>query len=186
MPSRLAPLSPQIQKTRVFSELAQLVDRVEHPADVVVGVLRVAGVGLHLAGVERLQFVRHVLPGGERLVALGQLSIRGDHSKLLLPGEGLPRSLSQPWSNLPLYRRPFLGHVMRRVAAARGEVGEERLGRVLRPDPVQPLDRLVRHVVGQVVGVLVVVVVKGLGVPMIFWFSARHGSHWPDPPPRKP
>ena len=74
------------------------------------------------------------------------------------------RSLSQPWSNLPLYFvGPFLRHVVRRVATPGGEVGEERLLGVLGPDRVQPLDRLVRHVVGQVVGVVRLVVVTGLG-----------------------
>src|SRR5512132_3892570 len=46
------------------------------------------------------------------------------------------------------------------VAAAGGEVDKERLLRILRPDRVQPLDRLVRHGVRQVVGVLLVVVLR--------------------------
>ena len=50
--------------------------------------------------------------------------------------------------------------MVRGVAAAGGEVDEERLVRVLGPDAVQPLDRLVGHRVREVVGVLLVVVLR--------------------------
>ena len=60
-----AVVTPDPQDQRVV-ELAQLVDRVDDPTDVVVGVLRVAGVDLHLAGVERLEVVGHVVPRRER------------------------------------------------------------------------------------------------------------------------
>ena len=46
---------------------------------------------------------------------------------------------------------PLLRHVVRRVRAPGGEVDKPRLGLVLGADRVQPLDRLVRHVVGEVV-----------------------------------
>ena len=152
-----AVVAPDPEHERVV-ELAELVDRVEHAADVVVGVLGVAGVDLHLARVVRLELVRDVVPGGERVVARRQLRVGGDHAERLLPGERLLAQLVPALVELALVlRRPLLGHVMRRVAAAGGEVGEERLLGVLRPDRVQPLDRLVRHGVGQVVGVLLVV-----------------------------
>ena len=62
------------------------------------------------------------------------------------------RSLSQPSSNLPLYLSAHsLRDVVRRVAAAGRVVHHPRLGRVLRPHRVQPLDRLVGDVVGEVV-----------------------------------
>ena len=46
---------------------------------------------------------------------------------------------------------------MRGVAAPGGEVSEERLAGVLPPDPVQPLDGLVGHGIGQVIRVFLVV-----------------------------
>ena len=139
-------------------QLAELLDRVDHPADVVVGVLREPRVHLHLAGVERLQLLGHVVPCRERLVARRQLGVRGDHAQLLLPREGLLPQPVPPLVELALVLvRPGLRHVMRGVAAAGGEVDEERLLRVLGPHAVQPLDRLVGHRVRQVVGVLLVV-----------------------------
>ena len=145
----------------VLSELAQLVDGVDHAADVVVGVLGVAGVHLHLAGVEGLQLVRDVVPGGERLVPGRQLGIGGDHAERLLPREGLLPQPVPPLVELALVLvGPGLRHVVGGVAAAGGEVDEERLVRVLRPDAVQPLDRLAGHRVREVVGVLLVVVLR--------------------------
>ena len=47
--------------------------------------------------------------------------------------------------------------MMRRVAASGREVHEERLVGILRSNPMDPLDGLVRHGVGEVVGILVVV-----------------------------
>ena len=110
-----AVVAPDPDDQRVV-ELAQVLDRVDHPPDVVVGVLGVARVDLHLAGVERLQLVGHVVPGRERLVARGQLGVRGDDPELLLAGEGL---LAQPVPPLvelalvpvrPLLARRGAGH----------------------------------------------------------------------------
>ena len=46
-------------------ENPEVVEGVDQPADVMVGVLEEAGVDLHLAGEHRLQLVRHVVPGGD-------------------------------------------------------------------------------------------------------------------------
>ena len=62
---------------------------------------------------------------------------------------------------------------MRGVAAARGEVGKERLARILPADRVQPLNRLVRHRVGQVVGVLLVVELRGRPDDLLVLGQAR-------------
>ena len=168
-----AVVAPDPEHERVV-ELAQLVDRVDHAADVVVGVLGVAGVDLHLAGVVRLELVRDVVPGGERVVAGRQLGVGGNHAERLLPGERLLAQLVPALVELALVlRRPLLGDVMRGVAAAGREVGEERLLRVLGPDRVQPLDRLVGHVVGQVVGVLLVVEVGGGADDLLVLGQAR-------------
>ncbi len=65
------------------------------------------------------------------------------------------RSLSQPWSNLPLYFADHSGVTWCGACVAPGrEVDEERLvphQRLLLPDP---LDRLVGHVLGEVVALL--------------------------------
>ena len=168
-----AVVAPDPDDQRVV-QLAQLVDRVDHPPDVVVGVLRVAGVDLHLAGVERLQFFGHVLPRRERLIARGQLRVGGDDAELLLPGEGL---LAQPVPALvelalvPV--RPLLRDMMRGVTAAGREVDEERLTGILAADAVQPLDGLVRHGVGEVVRVLLVVELGGRTDDLLVLGQAR-------------
>ena len=139
-------------------ELAELLDRVDHPADVVVGVLGVPGVDLHLAGVERLQPVGHVVPCRERLVAGGQLGVGGDDAELLLTSEGLLTKLVPSLVELALVLvGPLLVHVMRSVAAAGRVVDEERLASVLRADPVEPLDGAVGHGVREVVRIVFVV-----------------------------
>ena len=155
-----AVVAPDPDDQRV-AQLAELVDGVDHAADVVIGVLGVARVHLHLAGVERLQVLGHVVPGGERLVPCRQLGIGGYHAERLLPREGFLPQPVPPLVELALVLvGPGLRHVVGGVAAAGGEVDEERLARVLGPDPVQPLDRLAGHRVRQVVRVLLVVVLR--------------------------
>ena len=65
-----AVVAPDPEDQRVV-ELAQLLDGVDHAADVVVGVLGEAGVHLHLAGVEGLQVARarRPTPGTPRRAA---------------------------------------------------------------------------------------------------------------------
>ena len=139
-------------------ELTELLDRVDHATDVVVGVLGVPRVHLHLARVEPLQLVGQVVPRRERLVARRELRIRGDDAELLLAREGLlaelvPALVEHP--RVPV--GPLARHVVRSVAAAGREVHEERLVSVLRTDTVQPLDRVVGHGVWEVVRIVVVV-----------------------------
>ena len=152
-----AVVAPDPDHQRVV-QLTELVDGVEHTADVVVGVLRIARVHLHLAGVEGLELVRDVVPGGDGVVARRELRLGGDDAESLLPGERLLTHLVPALVEGALVLLgPGFCHVMRGVAAPGGEVGEERLPRVLCTDRVEPLDRLVRHVVGQVVGLVGVV-----------------------------
>ena len=168
-----AVIPPDPQHERVL-QLAELIDRVDHPADVVIGVLGEARVHLHLPGVKRLQLVRDVVPRRERLIARRQLRIGRDHPERLLPGERLLTQLVPALVELALVlRRPLLGHMMRGVAAARGEVREERLLRVLPADRVQPLDRLVRHRIGQVVRVLLVVELRRSADDLLVLGQAR-------------
>ena len=64
-----AVVAPDVDDQRVV-ELAHLLDRVEQPADVPVGVLGEAGEHLHLAGVELLLGVAQRVPGREEVGAL--------------------------------------------------------------------------------------------------------------------
>ena len=111
-------------------EDAQLVEGVDQPADVVVGVLEEAGVDLHLPGQHRLEVVGHVVPGRDLVRSGGQLGVGRDDTGLALPLDGL---LAQ---RVPAGVEPagvaiseLLRHVVRRVRGAGGEVGEERLVR---------------------------------------------------------
>ena len=124
-----AVVAPDPDDHRVV-ELAELLDRVDHAADVVVGVLREARVDLHLARVERLELVGHVVPRGERVVARRELRIGRDDAELLLARERLLAELVPALVELPLVLvGPRLRDVVRRVAAPGREVDEERLRR---------------------------------------------------------
>ena len=133
----------------------EILERVDEPSDVVVGVLEEAGVDLHLAGEDGLQVVGHVVPGGDLLGAGGQLRLGRDHAELLLARERLLAQLVPALVELALVlRRPLRPHVMWRVCRSRREVDEERLvahQRLLLTDPV---DRFVGHVLGEVVALL--------------------------------
>ena len=57
-------------------EHAEVLDGVDQPADVEVGVLEEPGVDLHLPREHRLELLRHVVPGRDLVVAGGQLGVR--------------------------------------------------------------------------------------------------------------
>ena len=73
---------------------------------------------------------------------------------------------------------------MRSVTAARREIGEERLLGVRCADRMQPLDRLLGHGVGQVVGVLLVV--EGLRGPDDLLVLGQAGVPLARPPAEEP
>ena len=133
-------------------EVAHLLDLVQQPADVPVGVLLVAGVDLHLPRVQLLRRVVERVPRRERVGPRGQLGVLRDDPELLLP---LERPLAQrvpPVVEPALVLvRPLLRDVVRGVRAAGRIEHEPRLLGVLRADPVEPLDGLVGDVVGEVV-----------------------------------
>ena len=121
----------------------------------VVGVLEEAGIDLHLAGEDRPHVLRRLVPGRDLGRPRGQLGVGGDDAQLLLPREGLLAQLVPALIELALVLvDPLLRHVVRRVAGARREVHEERLVGHQRLLLARPLDRLVRHVLGEVVALL--------------------------------
>ena len=73
---------------RVVEDL-EVGERVDQPADVVVGVLQEAGVDLHLAREDRLQVVRRLVPGRDLGRPRGQLGVLRDDAELLLARERL-------------------------------------------------------------------------------------------------
>ena len=146
-----AVVAPDVEDQRVV-EVAHLLDCVEEAADVPVGVVHEAGVDLHLPRVELLRRVVERVPGVEQVGPLGQHRVLRDHAELLLPLEDLLADRVPALVELALVLvGPLLRDVMRRVGAAGRVVEEPRLLGILRPDRVQPLDRLVGEVVREVV-----------------------------------
>ena len=146
-----AVITPDVEDQRVL-EIAHLLDRVQQPADVPVGVLLIAGIDLHLAGVQLLLGVAQRVPRGEQVRPLGQLSVLRDDPELLLALERLLAVRVPALIERALVAvRPLLRHVVRRMRAAGRVVHEPRLLCILRPDRVQPLDRLVGQVIREVV-----------------------------------
>ena len=149
---RRAVVAPDVDDERVV-ELAHLVDGIEQPAHVPVGVLGEPGEHLHLACVEPALRLRQAVPGGVGVGTLGQLGVGGHDAQALLTLErplpvGVPSVVELPL----VLVSPLLGDVVRGMRCARGVVDEPWLLSVLRAHGVQPLDRLVGDVVGEVVG----------------------------------
>jgi hypothetical protein len=116
LPAR-AVVPPDVEDQRVV-RVAHLLDRVQQPPHVPVGVLREPGEHLHLAGVQLLLGVAQRVPGREHIRALGQLGVRRDHPELLLAGEHLLAQLVPSLGELPLVLvRSFLGDMMGGVGA---------------------------------------------------------------------
>ena len=152
--ARPTVIARDVDDQRVVED-PETLERVDHPPDLIVGVLHVAGVDFHLPREHRLQFLRHVLPRLDLLRSDGQLSIRGDHAHLLLAGEDLlaqrvPALIELP----PVLVRPFLVHGVRCVRATRGEVHKERLVRHQRLLLLHPFDRVGGDVIVEVVALL--------------------------------
>ncbi len=115
----------------------------------VVGVLHEARIDLHLAAQDRLERLRHVVPRRDLRMARGELAVRRNDAKRLLPGDGFFAQLVPALVEFALVLvGPLLGHMVRRVGRARREVDEERLvgrQRLLLRDPGHRLVGHVRH-----------------------------------------
>ena len=71
---RGAVVADDVVDERVVED-AELLQCVEQPADVVVGVFHEARVDLHLPAQHRLERLRHLVPGRDLLVARGELAV---------------------------------------------------------------------------------------------------------------
>ncbi len=149
-----AVVADDVVDERVIED-AEVLERIDQPPEVVVGVLEKACVDLHLASKDRLEVVGNLVPGGNLLVPRRQLCLGRHDAELLLAGEDLLAQLVPALIEPALVLvGPLLRNVVWRVGSPRREVDEERLvghERLLRADP---RDRLVGHVLGEVVALL--------------------------------
>ena len=136
-------------------EHSEILDRVDHPSDVMIRVLEESGIHFHLAFEDRLQFGGHVVPRGDLRVTRSQLGVCRNDTEFLLACERALTLRVPPAGELTLVLvGPLLRHVVGRVRGSRSEVHEERLvGHecLLRADPV---DRAVGQILGEVVSLL--------------------------------
>ena len=149
-----AVVAEDVVDQRVVENL-QVFQLIDQPTDVMIRVREERGVNLHLARENRLQILRHVFVGRDFFGPLGQDRVGGDHSELLLTGEGLFTHLVPALVEFALVLiDPLLRHVMRRMRGAGREVHEERLVGHQCFLLAHPADGLVRHVLGEVVALL--------------------------------
>ena len=126
-----AVVAPDVEDQRVV-EVAHLLDLVEQPADVPVGVVHEARVDLHLPRVELLRRVVERVPGVEEIGPLGQHRVLRDHAELLLPLEDLLAERVPALVELALV---LVGPVRRRRGAARGRSRSSSRGTTASRDP---------------------------------------------------
>ena len=121
----------------------------------VVGVLHEPRVDLHLAREDRLHLVGRLVPSRDLGGARRQLRVLRDRSELLLPLERLLSELVPALVELALVLVGPLGRdVVRRVGCAGRVVDEERLVRHQRLLLADPVDRMIRHVLREVIALL--------------------------------
>ena len=103
-------------------------EEVEQAPDVVVGVLQKTGVHLHHARIDLALVRRALAPGFDIGIVARQLGVGGNDTQFLLAGKDLLAIGIPAVIELALvFVGPFLGHMMRRVHGAGGEIEEERL-----------------------------------------------------------
>jgi hypothetical protein len=152
--ARGAVVADEHEQERVV-ELAGLLEEVDDPTDLGVGVLHVAGVDLGHPSEQLLLVRRQVVPGRHALEHRRQLRRLGDDAQLLLPGQGLLPVGVPPHVELALVAvGPLRPDMMRRMHRPESEVGQPRLLRGYRLVLSDPADRLVGKVLREVVAVL--------------------------------
>ena len=137
-------------------EHAEIVERVDDAADIVVGLLEEAGIDLHLARQHRFELGGHVVPRrGSPRAGRSARRRSGMTPSFFCRAKISSRSLSQPPSNLPLYLSDHsFGHMVGRMGRAGREVHEERLVRHQRLLLAHPGDGAIGEVLGQRVALL--------------------------------
>ena len=125
-----AVVAADVDDQRVV-ELAHVLDRLDHAADLVVGVGEIGGIDVGLADEELLLVGGERVPLLQELVGPGrQLGVLRDHAEPLLVGEDLlaqriPALVEQV--HVADLLDPLRRRMMRRMRAARRVVEEERL-----------------------------------------------------------
>jgi hypothetical protein len=148
---RCSVVSDDVVDERVLED-AEILECVEQPPHVVVGVLQEPGVDLHLAREHRLELLGHVVPRRDLLGPRRELRVGRHDPQRPLAFEDLRADRVPALVELALVLVGPLGRdVMRGVRRPRGEVDEERLVGHERLLLVHPPDRLVGHVLGEVV-----------------------------------
>ena len=139
-------------------ELAEILEVLDHAADLVVVVGDIGGEDLHLADVELLRLGAQLVPRRQDVSGPGrQFLILGNHAELLLvledPLAQLLVAIVEQVHGVDLVH-PFLGRVVRRVRGAGAVVEKDRLAGVGLVDPVHPVDGVIGHRGDQVPGAL--------------------------------
>ena len=151
---RGAVVADDVVDQRVVED-AEVVDRVDDPADLVVGLLEEAGVDLHLSGQHRLEVVRHVVPAGISSCRLVSSASFGTTPSFFCWLERLlPQRIPAVVELALVLVRPLLGHVVRGVGGAGREVHEERLVGHQRLLLAHPGDGAVGQILGERVALL--------------------------------
>ena len=146
-----AVVAVDIDDQRVV-ELAHILDFLDHAADLVVGIGRIAGEHLRLPGEELLLVGRQRFPFRQVIGPGRELRIRGNDPQPFLVGEDLLAHDIPAHVELALELvDPLLRRLVRRVASAGNVIDEERLVGRHGVELLHVLDRLVRHVGGEVV-----------------------------------
>ena len=127
-------------------------ERVYQPSHMKVGVFHEPGIHLHLTRQDRLERVGHVVPRRNFCGAQGQSCVGRDDAEFLLPRITLLAHLVPTLIELALVLvRPFLWNVVRSMRRAGRKIDKEGLIGHQRLLLANPINRVVGHVVGQVI-----------------------------------
>ena len=155
-------------------ELPHVLDGLDHPTDLMVGIGGIGGEDLRLSREELLLVGRERLPFRQLCGPRGELRICGNDAQLLLIGEDLLAHVVPAHVELALELvDPLLRRLVRRVTSSGHVVDEERLVGRRGLERLHVLDGLIGHVRGEVVVGLVdpredlVVISEQVGRPLV-------------------
>ncbi len=146
-----AVVAPDVEDERVVQFPLPL-DFINDPSRVVVGVLGEAGEDFHEAALERSFILGDRFPGGHGGGTRRELGVLWNPALLLGALEdALAVRVPAVVELVLVFVGPLLHHLVRAVRCARGPIHEERLVRREGPLFAQPLDGVLRDVLGEVV-----------------------------------